>query len=218
MRFNRLSIVWPARTRLTFPSAVNGFNTAKCTLLSLLALLLLSGVTGCTTFVGATTDEPITPDPTKRTFGTYLDDEQLETIATVNLNKTSDALKEANIKVTVYNGVALLTGQVPNKELRNQAAEVVRELDRVRQVHNELEIRSNATFWMNRGDGWIATKVRTKLLTSPDVKSSRVKMEVENGVVYLIGLMTRVQAEKASTLAASVGRVTKVVRVIEYID
>ena len=185
---------------------------------SVIALLLINTLSGCTPIVSATTSEPITPDPTKRTFGTYIDDEQLETIATVNIDKTSDELKQSNITVTVYNGVALLTGQVPNKELRQQAAEIVRELDRVRQVHNELEIRSNATFWMNRGDGWIATKVRTKLLTSPDVKSSRVKLKVENGVVYLIGLMTKIQAEKASTIAASVGRVTKVVRVIEYID
>ena len=190
-------------------------NTRSLTAITVIFLALLQG---CTALVGATTDDPITPDPTKRTFGTYWDDEQLETIAKVNLKKTSEALKAANIQIMVYNGVALLTGQVPTKELREQAAAVVKDLERVRQVHNALEVRGNASFWMNTGDRWIATKVRTKLMASKDVKSSRVKIVVENGVVYLVGLMSRVQAEKASTIAASVGRVTKVVRVIEYID
>ncbi|WP_317930933.1 BON domain-containing protein [Halioxenophilus sp. WMMB6] len=180
--------------------------------------LLFISLSGCTALVGATTDEPISPDPTKRSFGTYIDDKQLKTFAEVNLDKTNDAFKNANVEVTVFNGVALITGQVPNKALRDQAARVVNDLDRVRQVHNELEVRSNATFWMNRSDSWIATKVRTKLMANSDVKSSRVKMVVENGAVYLMGLMTRVQAEKASEIAASVGGVTKVVRVVEYIN
>lgn len=192
------------------------FSSHSFTLL--LILLCVPILQGCTTLVGATTDEPITPDPTKRTFGTYIDDEQLETIARVNLKKTSEALKESNIQVKIYNGVALLTGQVINNQLRDQAAMVVKELERVRQVHNALEVRSRATFWSNSGDSWIATKVRTKLLTNRDIKSSRVKVVVENGVVYLMGLMSRTQAEKASQVAASVSRVTKVVRVIEYID
>lgn len=187
-------------------------------LVSLLMALAVSLLSSCTTLIGATTDEPISPDPTKRTFGTYIDDEQLETIATVNLNKTSEALKEANIKVRVYNGVALLTGQVNSDQLRQQAAQVVGELPRIRQVHNELEVRSENSFWANTGDRWIATKVKTKLMANRDIKSSRLEIEVENGIVYLLGMMSRVQAEKASEIAATVSRVQKVVRVIEYVD
>jgi osmotically-inducible protein OsmY len=193
-------------------------NARERLVVSLFIALVVSLLSSCTALIGATTDEPISPDPTKRTFGTYIDDEQLETIATVNLNKTSEALKEANIKVRVYNGVALLTGQVNSDQLRLQAAQVVGELPRVRQVHNELEVRSANSFWANAGDRWIATKVKTKLMANRDIKSSRLEIEVENGIVYLLGMMSRVQAEKASEIAASVSRVQKVVRVIEYVD
>jgi len=185
-----------------------------------LTLLLLLGLqlANCTAIVGATHDEPIKPDPTKRTLGTYIDDGNLETIATVNLNKTSEALKKAKIDITVYNGVALLTGQVASADLRSQAANVVKALDRIRQVHNELEVRGKKSIWMSLGDSWVSTKVNTKLMANKDVKSSRVKVIVENGSVFLMGLMTRRQADIISNIAANTKHVNRVVRVIEYID
>ncbi|BFM06215.1 BON domain-containing protein [Halioxenophilus aromaticivorans] len=173
---------------------------------------------GCTAITSATHDKPITPDPTKRTFGTYIDDERLETIAKVNLNKTSESLKQAKIYITVYNGVALLTGQVASNELRLQAGDVVRKLERVRQVHNELEVRNNKSVWKGLADSWIKTKVNSKLMANKDVKSSRVKVIIENGTVFLMGMMDRKQAERISNIAANTKRVTRVVRVIEYLD
>jgi osmotically-inducible protein OsmY len=194
-------------------------NFGSMTFFKITALLIATiCLNACTTLVDITTSEPIKPDPTKRTIGTYIDDEQLETIARVNLRKTSDALKQSNIQVSAFNGVVLLTGQVANKSLRTQAAEVISELDRVRQVHNELEVRDNATFWINTNDQWISTKVKTKLLANKDIKSSRVKVKTENGIVYLMGLLSRAQAEKVTNVVAGTSRVVKVVRVFEYVD
>ena len=191
--------------------------------LSQIIQLLLVGLftwqlAGCTAITNATHDKPITPDPSKRNFGTYIDDERLETIAKVNLNKTSEALKTAKIHITVYNGVALLTGQVASNQLRLDAGNVVRKLERVRQVHNELEVRNNKSFWVGMGDSWVKTKVNSKLMANKDVKSNRVKVIVENGTVFLMGMMPRKQAERISTIAANTKRVNRVVRVIEYLD
>lgn len=212
MRPNRSSIVWPY-----------GSITTVTNLLSRLITLLMVGLLswqlgGCTALTNATNDKPITPDPSKRTFGTYIDDERLETVATVNLNKTSEALKAAKIKVHVYNGVALLIGRVPSKEVRSQAADVVRDIQRIRQVHNELEVRSKKTFWVGLGDSWIKTKLNTKLAANNKVKSNRIKVYVENGTVFLMGMMNRTQADRISNIAAATKRVNRVVRIIEYID
>lgn len=173
---------------------------------------------GCTAITNATHDQPIVPDPSKRTFGTYIDDQRLETIAKVNLNKTSADLAAANINIHVYNGVALLTGQVSNKVLRNQAAEVVRDIQRIRQVHNELEVRAKKSVWVGMGDSWLKTKVNSKLAADKNVKSSRVKVYVENGTVFLMGMMNRRQADRISTIAANTKRVNRVVRIIEYLE
>lgn len=177
--------------------------------------LLLSG---CSSIIGATTSEPIQMDPGKRTLGVKLDDNQLETVATVNLNKTDRRFNEANITVDSYNAVVLLTGQVATHELRDQASEVVLDIPHVRQVHNELEVRENLSLLARSSDTWLATKVRTKLLANRDIESGRVRVIVENNAVFLMGLVSRTEADKITDVARHTGGVEKVVRVFEYID
>jgi osmotically-inducible protein OsmY len=166
----------------------------------------------------ATSDGPLEPDPGRRTFGAYVDDQRLETVIKVNLRKADPALADANINVLSFNGVVLLTGEVPSSDLRQAAADVVRGLSKVRQVHNELQVKANSTFFSRSNDGWLATKVRSKILANRDIESERVKLVVENRVVFLMGLLTRAEANLVSEIAAQTEGVEKVVRVIEYIE
>ncbi len=181
------------------------------------AFLFVVSASGCVTVLDKVNNEPIQPDPGKRTFGTYMDDERLETILAVNLKKTNPDLASAHINVESYNGVVLLTGEVPSKELKQAAGEIARDVPAVRQVHNEILVRPNSTVFSRSNDSWLSTKVRTKLLANRNIESERVKIVVENRIVYLMGMLTRGEADLASEVAASVSGVDKVVRVIEYI-
>ncbi len=188
------------------------------TLLKLIcAFLFVVSASGCVTVLDKVNNEPIQPDPGKRTFGTYMDDERLETILAVNLKKTNPELANAHLNVEAYNGVVLLTGEVPSKELKQAAGEIARDVSAVRQVHNEILVRPNSTVFSRSNDAWLSTKVRTKLLANRNIESERVKIVVENRIVYLMGMLTRGEADLASEVAASVSGVDKVVRVIEYI-
>ena len=113
--------------------------------------------------------------------------------------------------------MVLLTGEVPSRELRELAGETARNIAQVRQVHNQLLIQSNATFFSRTNDNWLASKVRSKVLLA-DIESERIKVIVENRVVYLMGLVTEQEAKKVAESAANTDGVTKVVRVFEYID
>ncbi len=186
--------------------------------LRLPALLFCLFLSGCVTMLDATSDGPLEPDPGRRTFGAYVDDQRLETVIKVNLRKADPALAEANINVLSFNGVVLLTGEVPSSDLRQAAGEIVRSINKVRQVHNELLVKSNSTFFSRSNDNWLTTKLRSKILASRDIESERVKVVVENRVVYLMGLLTREEANLVSEIAAQTEGVEKVVRVIEYIE
>lgn len=182
-----------------------------------LLLWLLAG-TGCTTIVGATTSEPIELNPGKRSLGMRIDDEQLETIASVNIDKASKRLADAPIEVYSFNAVILLVGQVPTAELRSLAASTVNDLHSVRQVHNELEVDAPIPFMTRTHDTWLATKVKTKLYANGDVEGGRVKVIAENGSVYLMGLVSRAEADRITDIVRHTGGVKRVVRVFEYID
>lgn len=196
-------------------------NTGKPSLNPLkltIAACALSILSGCATVLDATHDGPIQPDPGERTFGTYIDDQQLETITKVNIGKAHPQLKAANIDVTSFNGVVLLTGQVPSNELRNLAGGTAQQVHSVRQVYNEIQVRGTTSMLARTSDTWLTTKVKSVLMTDKEIDSGRIKVITENGVVYLMGLLTRHEAENAAEKARTVGGVQKVVKAVEYID
>jgi osmotically-inducible protein OsmY len=184
--------------------------------LSLIALLLAS--VGCATIVDATTDGPIQLDPGKRTFGTVIDDEKLETVALVNIRKADPWLDQSNINVVSFNGIILLTGQTPTKELRTKAGDTVKIIHGVRQVFNEIQVQGQTSFIARSNDTWLTTKVKTVLLSNKNIDSGRIKVVTEDGVVYLLGLLTQEEANRAAQVVSTIGGVQKVVKAIEYIN
>nr|WP_010132522.1 BON domain-containing protein [Microbulbifer agarilyticus] len=197
-------------------------SSAKKTFSATLKMLVGGGVLallgGCATVLDATHDGPIQPDPGERSFGTYIDDQQLETITKVNLRKAHPELKESNIDVTSFNGVVLLTGQVTSNDLRNLAGQTAQQVHSVRQVYNEIQVRGTTSVLARTSDTWLTTKVKGALMTDKEIDSGRIKVVTENGVVYLMGLLTRQEAENAAQKTRTVGGVQKVVKAVEYID
>lgn len=172
----------------------------------------------CVTVVDAVSDKPIQPDPNKRSFGAYWDDKQLKTIVAVNLRKADPTFEKLNIRVHSYNSVVLLTGEVPNASLRELAGKTAREVGRVRQVYNELQIGDRRGFVENTQDKWLGSKLKAKLFAYKDIDSSRVALFVENKTVYLMGLLTQAQTQKITNVVRKTKGVNRVVRAIEYID
>ena len=185
-------------------------------LVSLLPLLL--GLQGCSNLISTFTEEPIESPPSERSTGSWIDDEIIETKALVNLDKAHPDLAQAHISVTSFNGIVLLTGQVPRQELRQIASKTVSKINRVRQVHNEIQVSGTISLVARSNDGWISTKIKSKMLANEAIKSGHFKVVTENGVVYLMGLVTRDEAERAVELARRAAGVQKVVRIFEYVQ
>lgn len=186
-------------------------------ILTIFSLLTLTMLQGCTTIVSVTSGgDGVEDERGERSIGAYIDDEVIETKALVNIDKAHPHLAQSHIIVVSYNGIVLLTGQVPTEELRQLAAKTVAGIVKVRRVHNELELSGNTSMLARSNDGWITTKVKTKLLASGQADGNRIKVVTENGVVYLMGILTREEADKATAIARKTGGVQKVVRIFEY--
>lgn len=185
------------------------------TVLPLAAALTLGG---CTAILNETNDKPIAEDPGSRSFGSVIDDQSIETTATVNIRKTDPGLEHANVVVTSYNGIVLLSGQAPSEELRNAAAQTAALVKKVRQVHNQLTVGENTGFAVRSSDALLTTKIKTKLLAAANIKDSRVKVVTENGSVFLLGLVTHAEGDIASKVVQNTDGVQKVVLLFEYVD
>jgi osmotically-inducible protein OsmY len=64
----------------------------------------------------------------------------------------------------------------------------------------------------------LTTKVKSSLLGNKDIDSSRIKVVTEDGVVYLLGLLSQMEASRAAEHVSTIGGVQKVVKAVEYID
>ncbi len=184
----------------------------------LLTLVLLTS--SCTTILAETTGEQgITEDPAERTVGTRVEDQAIKTKVMVNMKSQEPAFRKTNFNVISHNGVVLLVGQVESNELKDQASKIASEAStQIKRVHNALEISGKTGLLSRSNDTWIATKVRTLMLTDNKVSSGQVRVIAENGVIYLMGLVDQTHADNAVALARNVSGVTKVVTVFEYIN
>ena len=182
--------------------------TVRIVLTAVLALSLLSG---CSSIISTTTDTPLKENYRSRSLGAMLDDESIETKALVNIRKTSPTLDKAHLVVVSYNGNVLLAGQVRNYDDQQRAAEAVSVLKQVRRVTNELTIAPNTGFWAGLSDSWITTKLKAKC-------GNDVKVVTEQGVTYLLGLVSRDFGNSCANKASQTNGVQRVVQMFEYID
>jgi len=188
--------------------------------LGLLAITLCLGISGCSTAITATRDTPIQDDKGTRTFGSKIDDSLIETKVEVNVAKAAPDLGNgaSRIVVTSFNGVVLLAGQTPRADLKAQAEQAAGAVQRVKKVNNELQVMAPSSILARNNDARLTTKIKTQMLTDASIPGSRIKVVTENGIVYLLGLLTQAEATRAANLVQGVSGVQKIGKVFEYID
>jgi len=191
--------------------------TCKPLLTSLLLATAL-GVAGCTTVTGVTHQGTIDENYGKRTVGTQVEDQNIETKISHNLRRTDARLGDARINVDAYNGVVLLTGQVPSQELKEKASEVAREVRNVREVHNELSVAANLPASQRLSDSWLNTRIRTSLAANERIDSGRIRVVTENASVYLMGIVSRAEGDRIVDAVSNVGGMQRIVKVFDYTD
>ena len=185
----------------------------------LMALTLCLSLSGCSSVLTSTRDNPIEDDRGTRTIGSKIDDSLIETKVSVNIAKANPDLdKGSHIVVSSYNGIVLLAGQTPRADLKSLAEQTAGQVQRVKKVHNELQVMQPSSILARNNDAWLTTKIKTQMLTDNAVPSSRIKVITENGIVYLLGLVTQQEANAATGVVQSVSGVQKIVKLFEYID
>jgi len=185
---------------------------------SLFLAFVLGMLGGCNTVLDVVKKDQIETNPNNRSYGARLDDSTIETVVEHNIEKAHESLKDAHIEVDSFNAVVLLTGEVPNEEVRSLAAQTAQEVANVRIVHNELTVRGNSSFMSRTNDSYIHTKIKFNLSREPDLDGTDIDVIVQDSVAFLMGLVTQEQSETAAHVASLTSGVRRVVKIFEYVD
>jgi osmotically-inducible protein OsmY len=176
------------------------------TLLAGCVPLLVAGAVGGTALVA--TD--------RRSVGAQADDEAIELKISNNIGTGFG--DRVHVSVTSYNGVLLLTGEVPTQDLVGTIGEIARTTAKVRRVHNEVTVGPVSDVSSRTNDSYITSKVKARFVEANKFSATHVKVVTERQVVYLLGLVRRDEGDVAAQIASTTSGVLRVVKLFEYIN
>jgi osmotically-inducible protein OsmY len=150
----------------------------------------------------------------RRSAGAQVDDESIE--LKVSTQADSEFGNRIHLNVTSYNGIVLLTGEVPDQAVKDGVAKIAKNTDKVRGVNNELAIGPLADFSSRSNDTYITSKVKSRMIEANKFPPNVVKVVTERGVVYLMGIVSKEEGASAADVAATTAGVVRVVKLFQY--
>ncbi|MBK6957402.1 MAG: BON domain-containing protein [Nitrosomonas sp.] len=152
----------------------------------------------------------------RRTSGMFIEDEGIELKGSRRIYQQFG--DKVHINITSYNRMVLLTGEAPTETIKADIEKLIMGVDNVRRIYNEIAVAGNTSLASRSNDTLITSKVKTRFLTERKFQINHVKIVTENEVVYLLGVVTRQEADDAARIASSTSGVKKVVKVFEYLN
>ncbi|WP_074456130.1 BON domain-containing protein [Nitrosomonas eutropha] len=152
----------------------------------------------------------------RRSSGMYIDDEGIEL-------KTNRRIGErlgdrVHVNVTSFNRNVLLTGEAPDEFTKKEIEKLAMSIENVQNISNEITIAPKSSLSSRSNDALITSKVKARFINNKVFQMNHIKVVTENGVVYLLGLVTRKEGDTATRIASTTESVLKVVKVFEYLD
>lgn len=92
-----------------------------------------------------------------------------------------------DVSATTYNNELLITGIVPNQQMRDAAERLARQVQGVGRIYNEVQVGQPTNFGQDARDNYVSNALRTQLLADPQVRSSNYVVHTLNGIVYIMG-------------------------------
>ena len=145
---------------------------------SFLSLSIL--LSGCPAVVvgGAATTAVIAQD--RRTTGTMVEDQTIALKAKKIISKHSSEELPIHVSALSFNNNLLLVGQTSDNAQREDIEMLVHQIDKVRNVYNEITVDTPTSAITRSNDSWITAKIKSEMLLHREINPTHVKVITEN--------------------------------------
>lgn len=186
----------------------------------LVSVLFAMTLSGCApVLIGSAIVTGVNIAHDRRSAGQVLDDKIITASVKNELRKSLE--DDSRIKVDSYNGVVLLAGEVKTQDDRVRAEDSAAVKDGVMKVVNELKLVGEiSNLGPRTKDSYLTSKAKASLLKVKleNFDPTRVKITTANREVYLMGMVTRDEADAVVERIRHLRGVNRVVKIFEYID
>ncbi|MGR9051063.1 MAG: BON domain-containing protein [Gammaproteobacteria bacterium] len=157
----------------------------------------------------------------RRSSEALLLDERIELSIASRIRDDIELYPHTHVNVTSYNATVLLTGEAADEAARTRVVDIARTTAGVKKVQNFLDTGPNSSLATRAKDTLLSGKIKSAIAEVkhiPGFDATRIKVVSEKGVVYLMGLVHRNEANIATEMARRTQGVGKVVTVFEYLE
>lgn len=203
------------RRFLKAPMTHNAKHLPSVLVLSTLILsVLVSGCAAPFIIAGTVAGAGTTVVKDRRNVENIIEDEVIELRSTDAIYSDKIIGKHVRINTTSFNGIVLLTGEAPSAEMRAHAGHVAYSMRNVREVYNEVQIKTPISLEQRAKDTWLGTKVKSKLIANRGL-FTRAKVIASDNTIYLMGLVTPDEADQIKVMVNELEGVNSIIALFE---
>ena len=170
---------------------------------------VVQGATAVSAFASVSND--------RRTAGAIIDDKSLH-MKLGSIIRDDEMLENAHLKFMVYGKIAVVAGEVPNEEVKDYLAKQLKQNAPImKQLINEVAVMPSISLFSRSKDNIITLQIETLFQNQEVFHPTHIKVMTERQIVYLMGSVTKREAEHATNQVAKAKNVAKVVKLFDYL-
>ncbi len=170
---------------------------------------VVQGATAVSAFASVSND--------RRTAGAIIDDKSLH-MKLGSIIRDDEMLENAHLKFMVYDKIAVVAGEVPNEEVKDYLAKQLKQNAPImKQLINEVAVMPSISLFSRSKDNIITLQIETLFQNQEVFHPTHIKVMTERQIVYLMGSVTKREAEHATNQVAKAKNVAKVVKLFDYL-
>ena len=170
---------------------------------------VVQGATAVSAFASVSND--------RRTAGAIIDDKSLH-MKLGSIIRDDEMLENAHLKFMVYGKIAVVAGEVPNEEVKDYLAKQLKQNAPImKQLINEAAVMPSISLFSRSKDNIITLQIETLFQNQEVFHPTHIKVMTERQIVYLMGSVTKREAEHATNQVAKAKNVAKVVKLFDYL-
>lgn len=181
------------------------------------AMVMMLG-SGCASFIASNTSTAVGTDSGVRSLGQAIIDKSIARTAKINMYKLDPRFKQSRVNIESFHGNVLLTGQVPDANLKKLAEDNLKAMSEVKVIHNYITVGEQATYSTIMQDIAVTGNTKGLIMRAPVISDNKVLLHTENGVLYVMGRLNNAELADLNKVLQNVGNVTKIITLIDNVE
>jgi len=153
----------------------------------------------------------------RRAKGISQEDDRIAKDIVETLKKDKEITEKVRVQVYSYNKIVLLAGEAPSQDLIDKTNSIASTISGIRKINSYFELMPAISKQDQEIDSHLRMLLNSALFMSHGYNAMHPHLTVENGIVYILGLLTRDEGEKMIETIRQLQGVRRVVPLIEYV-